>query len=274
MTTMNDTRTLLNYLRDDQYKDSSNLDARADLHRRFSIGGVDLHEWVFNHLNILQTLPKDQTQFDVLECGCGPGWLWQTPANLNRIPAHCTITLTDLSPGMVAEARSALESHPVDFRFQEANIEELPFDDDIFDVVTANHMLYHVPNREQALQEIHRILKPSGKLYATTNGATHLQELHHLIGQVASSRDFFSAPFQLENGAQQLAEYFADVTCHRYDNALRITELEPLVIYILSTQDAEIEAKIDELTHLIEQQLKTQGAIYVTKSTGLFEAQK
>jgi SAM-dependent methyltransferase len=252
------------YLKTHQYKNADNLQARIALHERFNVNPYDWHLWVFDQFK----LPQEAS---LLEVGAGTGRLWRQ--NLSRLPAGWQITLSDFSDGMLQQAQENLHAAP-QFDFDVIDVQQIPWADSSCDAVIANHMLYHVPNREQALQEIHRILKPGGKLYAATNGATHLQELYRLMSQVVPSRDSFSDPFQLENGAQQLSEHFADVTCHLYDNALRITELKPLVMYILSKQDAEIEAKIDELSHLIEQQLKTQGAIYVTKSTGLFEAQK
>ena len=52
----------------------------------------------------------------------------------------------DLSPGMVAEAEAALTNSDHHFDFQPANIQSLDFADETFDVVVANHMLYHVPD--------------------------------------------------------------------------------------------------------------------------------
>ena len=58
------------YLQRNQYRDSRNLDARAELHRRFSTAVTDWQPWVFD---LLQLKPEMR----VLECGCGPGWLWR-----------------------------------------------------------------------------------------------------------------------------------------------------------------------------------------------------
>ncbi len=92
------------YLRDQQYKDSKNLDARASLHRHYSTATERWHPWAFSHLAL-------KSESRVLECGCGPGWLWRE--NLKNIPPNCHITLTDFSPGMVAEAKAALENAPM-----------------------------------------------------------------------------------------------------------------------------------------------------------------
>ena len=67
------------YLQKTQYRDSRNLDARAALHRRFSTAVSDWQPWVFD---LLQLKPGMR----VLECGCGPGWLWRE--NVARLPAN------------------------------------------------------------------------------------------------------------------------------------------------------------------------------------------
>ena len=87
------------YLRGDQYRDSQNLGARAQLHQRFSKDSNGWFRWVMSFLGLEQGI-------EVLECGCGPGWLWRN--NLDALPIECQITLTDLSPGMVAEAQNWL----------------------------------------------------------------------------------------------------------------------------------------------------------------------
>ncbi len=55
------------YLKTEQYRDASNLNARLEIHRRFSTNSYGWFAWVFD---TLETLPK---QARVLELGCGPG---------------------------------------------------------------------------------------------------------------------------------------------------------------------------------------------------------
>src|SRR5690242_9476756 len=85
---------------DAQYQTSDKLSQRADLFKQFGRGGGGWHAWVFNHL-LAAGLPTDARIADI---GGGPGWLWQQ--NATRIPAGWLLTHTDLSPGMVAEART------------------------------------------------------------------------------------------------------------------------------------------------------------------------
>ncbi len=60
--------------------------------------------------------------------------------------------------------------HRTRVQFKEIDAQSIPFEDETFDAVIANHMLYHVPDRPKAIAEIKRVLKPGGRLIATTIG--------------------------------------------------------------------------------------------------------
>jgi len=256
------------YLLNDQYKDASNLNARLHLHMRFSTNKYGWHRWVFDQFNIA---PGSR----ILELGCGPGELWTN--NLDRIPNTWNITLSDFSAGMLQEAQRALKPSQHPFQLQVIDAQAIPFDDASLDVVIANHMLYHVPDRNRALSEMRRVLKPDGHLYAATAGESNLREIDDLIHQIDNTFVWAVAgdEFTLENGAAQLAQWFASVTLHRYEDALVVTEAQPLIDYILSGQARPVYVgeKLQRLQTLVKQELAAHGAIHITKDAGLFEAQ-
>ena len=265
------------YLTKQQYKDSSNLDARAELHRRFSTATEKWQPWVFDHMKLM---PNSR----VLECGCGPGWLWRE--NVDRIPKGCHIILTDLSEGMVAEAEAALTDSGHHFDFKSVDIQELPFADDSFDVVVANHMLYHVPDFDMALKEIKRVLKDNGRFLAATNGNNHMLEITRIgwelfpdeSAQLANTRlkrdEKFSLSFRLENGGELLEPYFSQVDLNYYEDGLDVTEVPPLVAYILSTISSKVltDEIVAKLTAFLEGKLAQDGVIKITKDSCLFVA--
>lgn len=115
------------YLKTEQYKDSSNLHARATLHTRFNTNSHKWHPWVFDHL---LTLPANS---HILELGCGSCYLWQE--NHKRIPNRWTVVLSDLSPGMLEKAKQNLASANHAFTFQEIDAQILPFPDQSQDAV-------------------------------------------------------------------------------------------------------------------------------------------
>ncbi len=156
------------YLLTHQYNNAQKLGSRIQLHERFSTNTYDWQRWVFDHFNM-------PSQGNVLEIGCGPGMLWLK--NADRIPELWNITLSDFSAGMLQEAQNNLRNIPHPFTFKVIDAQSIPFEDEHFDMIVANHMLYHVPDRAKALAEIRRILKPGGHFYAATNGKHHMQEM-------------------------------------------------------------------------------------------------
>lgn len=258
------------YLKNDQYKDSSNLDARAAIHDRFGTNPQSWTNWVFDHL---LKLPNGAV---ILELGCGPGYLWK--GNIQRIPAGWRITLSDLSSGMLDAAWRNLVVTGRAFQFKEIDAQSIPFEDEMFDAVIANHMLYHVPDKAKALTEIKRVLKSGGRLFATTVGSGHMDEVNGRLQEISEGGFVRVAvvSFTLENGAEQLKPFFSEVSLSRYEDHLCVTELEPLIAYIrsmVSTSDVP-EDKLEILTQEFKTRLEENGQIFVTKDSGLFEAVK
>jgi ubiquinone/menaquinone biosynthesis C-methylase UbiE len=258
------------YLKTDQYRDSTNLDARVVIHRRFSTNPYGWFNWVFD------TLMKIPADARILELGCGHALLWKE--NASRIPAGWNITLSDLSPGMLDAAWRNLVVTGRAFKFEEIDAQFIRYDDETFDVVIANHMLYHVPDRPRAIAEIKRVLKRGGKLLATTVGENHLKEMMDWYRKVHISKTWesFANPFTLENGLEQLNRFFSENTVSRYEDDLHVTEIEPIIAYIHSGIRAT-ELSAVEMINLqldLEKELKEKGRIFISKDSGLFEAVK
>jgi ubiquinone/menaquinone biosynthesis C-methylase UbiE len=258
------------YLKTDQYKDSSNLDARVALHQRFSTNSYGWCRWVFD------TLLKLPQNARILELGCGPAYLWKE--NISRIPTGWHITLSDLSSGMLDAAWRNLVVAGRAFKFEEIDAQSIPYEDETFHAVIANHMLYHVPDRLKAIAEIKQVLRPNGRLIATTIGENHLKEIVNWIRQVNPATDFvsFGSPFTLENGLDQLKPFFSQVMLSRYFDSLQVTETKPILDFILSTSHAaEIShEKLAKLQIDLEKELNEKGKIFIQKDSGLFEAVK
>ena len=250
-----------------QYQDATNLNARINLHRQFSTNPYGWQRWVFDQFVFL-------AHSRVLEIGCGPGDLWLT--NAHRLGEYWQIILSDLSPGMTRQTRHRLANLPI-LGFSNLDAQAIPFPDQYFDGVIANHMLYHVPDRAKALGEIRRVLKPSGRFYATTIGATSMQEIAELPGQFdpvyQGWREQLLETFTLENGAAQLQAWFKEVNLRRYPDSLRITQAAPLVDYILSGRIQMHGERRQAFLQFIEAELKRQGGVItITKDSGIFLA--
>lgn len=258
------------YLLTDHYKNASNLNARIQLHERFSTNTYDWYRWAFDQI---KTRPRSR----VLELGCGPGRLWLN--NFDRIPKDWQITLSDFSPGMLQEAQRNLQIVRHAFNFQVIDAQAIPFKEKSFDIVIANHMLYHVLDRDKALAEIRRVLTPKGRFYAATNGQAHLREIDDLIKRVEptyAAHNTNRNTFNLESGLTQLSRWFSQVTVREMDDGLVVTEVEPLIAYILSSpvKSVLVEEKLQALREIVSQEIATHGAVHISKVIGIFEASR
>jgi SAM-dependent methyltransferase len=252
-----------------QYRTAANLNARIDLHARFSANPYPWQRWIFDHL----AAPK---RARILELGCGPATLWT--GNLDRIPEGWDITLSDLSLGMLNAATNTLGEAACSFAKTVADAQSIPFGDGRFQVVLANHMLYHVPDRARALREIARVLAPAGMLYATTVGEGHMSELWALlepdVPDIHARTARLTQPFTLENGPEQLHSAFARVWRYDYDDGLVLTEAEPVIVYLRSSPSLThlTTAQWDAIGARVTSAIARAGALHVRKVSGLLAA--
>ena len=256
-----------NYLKT-QYRNASNLNTRIRLHKEFSTNKYGWHRWLFEQINI-------PPQGRVLELGCGAGNLWLD--NFDRIPAGLKIILSDFSEGILEQVQKKLAISCIFFQFMKIDAQFIPFENASFDIVIANHMLYHLTELDKALSEIKRVLKPTGRFYASTSGRNHMKELSDLArrfdSRLASLVRLTSDTFKIENGAAQLANFFASISFYRYSDSLIVTDACQLIQYILSGRIKLSPDKQLEFARFVEQELKANdGKFYIRKDLGVFES--
>lgn len=241
----------------EQYATDANLRARISLHQRFSTATEDWHRWLFGRV-----APPGGAR--ILEVGCGPAEFWKR--NLDRIDPTWRLTLTDLSPGMLEAAREVLGDRA---EYAVADVQELPFADESFDVVLASHMLYHAADRPKALAEIRRVLVSGGTLHAATNGNGHMRQLDELV---ADDWDFsrHGRAFGLESGVPQLEPFFVDITEERLESRLDVTELEPLVAYVGSA--STFQGDLERIRRDAQGILERDGVFRIDAQPGVLHA--
>lgn len=176
------------YVRE-QYRTTEKLEVRSSVWRPDGAGTTPQ--------DVALEAVRQCTPQRVLEVGAGKGVL----ARRIRENVDGKVIATDSSPAMVAACRE----WGVDAI--EADVRDLPFESATFDVVVAAWMLYHVEPLGDALAEIARVLRPSGRLVAVTNGRRHLDELWRAVGE-----EHGEPAFSVENGAARLLIHFSSVT--------------------------------------------------------------
>ncbi len=196
-----------------EYASEGGLRTRASVYQ--GIAGPDARDVVVGA--IAEALPRR-----VLEVGCGWGDL---AARLER-ELEVDVVAVDLSPRMVELACA----QGVDARV--ADVQALPFDNGAFDCVTANWMLYHVPDLDLGLSELARVLRPGGRLVAATNGLMHLSELWDLVGRNRSAEP---VRFFTETAEPYLARHFTRVERRELENELTFPDAAAVRGYVASS---------------------------------------
>jgi ubiquinone/menaquinone biosynthesis C-methylase UbiE len=254
------------YLRQVQYRDAANLDARARLHRNYGRG--DWFAWLAAQIEWSKGMR-------VLELGCGAGWFWEQASP--SLPDALSVTLNDLSPGMLAEASARVRGldRSWSVAIVEADAANLPFEDAGFDIVVASHMLYHLAEPAAGVAQIARMLAPGGTALIATNGREMLREIFVIQARVwpASPPEMAHDRFGLENGEPMLKAAFASVELRRYDDDLRCTDPADIAAYLTSAPPGA-EAGVDDLQRLrqaIDAAFEADGGVlHVTKDVGAF----
>jgi SAM-dependent methyltransferase len=257
------------------YATDDNLRIRQEIHEKYTVPKQDYIGWVLRRLSW-------QGSERVLDLGCGPGAYYDRLAEGHP---HVDYIGMDLLATM-------LSKHAAQRHLSLGNAVALPFAEDTFDVVMANHMLHHVPNVTQAIREVHRVLRPGGIFVVATNSVQSMPELQVLMRRAIVLLTRHNAAdvrppsmpsdgFALENGTRILSRQFYSVVRHDLPSALIFPEVEPAMAYLESTRDMRESQLPDDviwedvmmiMRQQINQLIKHLGELVINKQSGVLLA--
>ncbi|NMM62006.1 methyltransferase domain-containing protein [Clostridium sp. P21] len=255
----------------EQYKTAENFNLRGNLHS-YNINKTDWNKWCFNQMKFPNTAR-------ILELGCGTGDLWYKNAyNINN---NWSIILSDFSKGMLQSTREMLKEIDYEFMYQEIDAQDIPYEDESFDVVIARNMLYFVPDIEKALYEIKRVLVKDGVFYATTTAREAMTELNILVEKFDSNlglnNNGMCDRFDDESGQKLLKKYFSEIKIDFLQGKIVVHEAEPIISYKASTINGSsilVGEKKQQFTKYIEDYIKEKGNISITTKGCIFKVKK
>jgi ubiquinone/menaquinone biosynthesis C-methylase UbiE len=96
-----------------------------------------------------------------LEIGSGTGYF---SLNLLQMGAIESLTATDISAGMLKRLATTAEGLGLEVETAQTEAEELPFEDESFDLVFGHAVLHHIPDLDKAFAEFRRVLRPGGAI--------------------------------------------------------------------------------------------------------------
>lgn len=253
----------------EQYKNTDNLKLRKSLHEKYSVNKVGFHRWMFEQYPFS---PK----MKILELGSGRGELWGCYFENDALQGYeMDITLSDLSEGMVDHIGRIYAGKRISVK--KVDIMDIPFENETFDLIIANSMLYHVKDIDSALAEVRRVLKKGGLFFCATSGENGMTRfLYDALDELGIPYSHeFAISFTLQNGMQMLKKQFAKVERRDYEDALEIDVIEDYLAYIYSMASMQgLERRYyDKLLNYFSSK-KVNGYLHIPKEYGMFVAAK
>ena len=241
-----------------QYANADGLQVRMQLHQKYSTNHQPYGEWIAEHYDI-------QPGMKVLELGCGTAGMWAQPQKW--LPDTASLLLTDFSEGMLEIARGNVPVQ-TNISFAQVDIQQIPYEDNAFDLVIANAMLYHVPDLDKAIGEVARALRPGGRFICSTSGENGIGPW---LVNALDAGESPKLPFSLQNGGAALEKHFGQVDMRMRKDGLEVTDTNDLAAYLLSMVSFSYVRQWpqEELLARLNAQA-VDGIIRIPKEYGLF----
>jgi ubiquinone/menaquinone biosynthesis C-methylase UbiE/DNA-binding transcriptional MerR regulator len=248
-----------------QYQDATNVSARIKLHKEYSTNKQGWFPWLLQQISLKEDM-------HILEIGCGNGALWKE--NLDVLPKNIHITLSDISEGMLRDAKESI-GKDTRFTYKRFDCHKIPFKEQTFDLVIANHVLFYFNDIDVVLKECKRVLKDTGTFVCSTYGSKHMKEITDLVQEfdkeIVLSSDCLYEIFGLENGKEILSKYFHTIKEVDYIDSIEVNEAEPLIAYIISCHGNQNHILLDhyrEFREFVED--KTKDGFHISKDAGIY----
>jgi ubiquinone/menaquinone biosynthesis C-methylase UbiE len=258
---------------------TSDLQTRIDIHGKF--GGRDIDQWMLDLLAL-------QKGAKILDVGCGSGK--QCFSYHKYLAGEAEIHGGDVNAELLAQARetNAKMGNPVHIR--EVNFNEtFPYESNQFDLVSCCFAIYYAENMPFTIGEMHRVLKPGGRLF-TTGPMPANKKLFYDIIKEATNKPIPPMPGSSRYDSEILStirSQFSSVEVHLFENPLTFDTVEPFLAYTRASlaEDRKLwtglfqgkddfNRVMDQIAGVAARRLQAEGQLVMTKVVGGFIATK
>ena len=262
-----------------QYLNDSNISARIRLHSEYSKNKEGWFPWLLResllHYMASTNLSACNLTLNILDLGCGNGALWSENVQMLKAFPKLHITLSDISEGIIRDLKRSFANEHHQFAFDTFDCHAIPYPDNHFDIIYANHVLFYCKDIPTVLQEVSRVLKPNGLFCCSTYSSSHMREVTELVqgfdSRIVLSSDNLFDIFGLENGQQILRQEFTKIELRGFEDEIIIDRAEPLMEYILSCHGNQNQYLLDRYHAFREYVMqKVKPALHITKDAGIF----
>jgi ubiquinone/menaquinone biosynthesis C-methylase UbiE len=256
---------------------TSDLLKRIDIHNQY--GGRDIDQWMLDLLKLPQGI-------NILDVACGAGK--QCISYYTYLKGQAQITGGDVNQELLRQARqenarinNAITITELDFN------QRFPFEDSLFDFSSCCFAIYYAEDIPFTIREMHRVLKPGGRLF-TTGPMPENKQLFYDVIHEATQKPIPPMPGSSRYASQILTamkDTFSKVDVHIFENPLTFTSVDPFLEYtraslsedrklwnsFFQTKD-DFERIMDQIREVSTRRLDAEGSLIMTKVVGGFIA--
>jgi ubiquinone/menaquinone biosynthesis C-methylase UbiE len=262
------------------YKETtSDLQTRIDIHSKFGARNID--DWMLEILKL-------QKNIRILDVACGSGK--QCFIYHKYLDGQADITGGDVSPDLLAQARETNAKAGSPIKFLDLNFNQpFPFESDQYDLESCCFAIYYSEDIPYTIQEMHRVLKPGGRLFTSGPMPTNKQLFYDIIRE-ATGKTIPPMPGSSRYSTEiysAVKKLFTSVEIHVFENPLIFESVEPFVAYtraslaedrklwnsFFQTKD-DFERIMQQIEAVATRRLTAEGKLVMTKVVGGFVAVK
>lgn len=258
---------------------TSDLQTRIDIHSQFGSRNID--EWMLEVI-------KPTRGMKILDVGCGSGK--QCFSYFNYLGGEAAITGSDVNKEMLAQVRLTAEKKSANVKFIDLDFNQpFPLASNQFDFASCCFAIYYAEDIPFTIHEMHRVLRPGGRLFTSGPMPTNKQLFYDVIRE-ATGKIIPPMPGSSRYSTEiytAIQSTFAEVEIHIFENPLAFESVEPFVAYtraslaedrklwnsFFQTKD-DFEQIMQQIQAVATRRLATDGKLVMTKVVGGFIAAK
>ena len=262
------------------YKETTtDLLARIDIHNQFGSRNID--DWMLDQIPLKKGMK-------ILDVACGAGK--QCFSFYHQLEGDCEIVGVDVSKDLLEKAKQESEEKDFDITFGILDFNKaFDIEDDEYDLLSCCFAIYYAENIAFTIKEMHRVLKPGGKLFTTGPMPQNKNVFYEIISE-ATQKNIPLMPGSSRYDSEILdtiKSHFSKVDISIFENPLTFNTAEPFLQYTRASlsEDRKLwtdffkdkddfEKIMNQISVVANKYIENDGKIVLTKVVGGFLATK